>query len=306
MTIQPVVDAHVHFWHPDEVYIPWISGTEHKDAKEYAQEAKRVGVHYVIYVETNVDSHHGLVEAEWINRYADSLTASATFGGIGGIVAFAPVHQGRHVSSYLRTLIRLVGTKLKGVRYLIQDSSGDPKRVCHPDFVQGVQILGQHNLSFDLTINCNDCPEQFPPLKELVGQCPLVQFVLDHMAKPPCDSQPGEAAFEFWKSEMEALARYENVCCKLSGLLTELKKEHKRSKAAMTKQLTPFIQVARDCFGPDRLMFGSDWPMCTLAASWQEWFEVLSDIVDHWTNEDKQKLFVTNAVRIYRLQSPTV
>ncbi|CEG84443.1 hypothetical protein RMATCC62417_18245 [Rhizopus microsporus] len=105
---------------------------------------------------------------------------------------------------------------------------------------------------------------------------------------------------------MEALARYENVCCKLSGLLTELKKGHKQSKAAMIKQLTPFIQVARDCFGPDRLMFGSDWPMCTSAASWQEWFEVLSDIVDHWTNEDKQKLFVTNAVRIYRLQSPTV
>ncbi|CAO3692417.1 unnamed protein product [Rhizopus microsporus] len=276
MTIQPVVDAHVHFWHPDEVYIPWIS----------------VDIHYAIYVETNVDPHHGLVEADWISRYADSLTTSAAFGGIGGIVAFAPVHQGRHVSSYLRTLIRLIGTKLKGVRNLVQDPSSDPKRVCHPDFVQGVQILGQHNLSFDLTINCKGCPEQFPPLKELVGQCPLVQFVLDHMAKPPCDCQPGEAAFEFWKSEMEALARYDNMCCKVSGLLTELKKEHK--------------QIARDCFGLDRLIFGSDWPMCTLAASWQEWFEVLSEIVDHWTNEDKQKLFVTNAVRIYRLQSPTV
>lgn len=194
-------------------------------------------IHYAIYVETNVDPHHGLVEADWISRYADSLTTSAAFGGIGGIVAFAPVHQGRHVSSYLRTLIRLIGTKLKGVRNLVQDPSSDPKRVCHPDFVQGVQILGQHNLSFDLTINCKGCPEQFPPLKELVGQCPLVQFVLDHMAKPPCDCQPGEAAFEFWKSEMEALARYDNMCCKVSGLLTELKKEHKQSKAAMIKQL---------------------------------------------------------------------
>ncbi|KAG1152668.1 hypothetical protein G6F37_007780 [Rhizopus arrhizus] len=302
MTIQTIIDAHVHFWHPDKVYIPWISGTKHKDAIEYREQVKKVGVFRAIYVETDVDPHHGLVEADWISEYASDLGEASCFGGIGGIVAYAPVHQGEHVKGYLRTLTRLVGPRLKGVRHLIQDPSSDPNRICHPDFIQGVQMLKEYNLSFDLTINCNECPLQFPPLQTLVSQCPLVRFILDHMGKPPCDSQPGDARFEFWKSQIIALAANENVYCKISGLVTELKKkENKASKETMIKQFKPFIDVVYTYFGSDRIMFGGDWPICESSATWQEWVEILTEITNPWPDEDKQKLFVTNALDIYKL-----
>ncbi|KAG1460947.1 hypothetical protein G6F56_005831 [Rhizopus delemar] len=304
MTIQTIIDAHIHFWHPDRVYIPWVADSKYKDATEYAKKVEENGVYRAIYVETNVDPHHGLVEADWISQYAEKIS-SPSFGGIAGIVAYAPVQQGQHVDGYLRTLTRLVGPRLKGVRHLIQDSSSDPNRICHPDFLLGVQTLGKYNLSFDLTINSNACPEQFPPLQILVAQCPQVQFVLDHMGKPPCESKPSEPVFEFWKSQIEALAKHKHVSCKVSGLVTELK--NNRSKDALVKQLEPFVNVVYACFGPDRIMFGSDWPICESGATWQTWMDVITEITRHWPSKDKHKLFVTNAIRIYRLhdlQSP--
>ncbi|KAF1797402.1 hypothetical protein V8B55DRAFT_1516403 [Mucor lusitanicus] len=302
-----IVDAHVHFWHPDKVNVSWVRGSAfdtHKDAVEYSEQVEKVHVEKAVYVETDVDCYHGLVEADWITHYAEQLQSTEVFGGIGGIVAFAPVHQGDHVDGYLRTLMRITNSRLKGVRYLIQDPTKDPQRVLHGDFVRGVQLLESYNLSFDLNINCNDSPEQFPPLKSLVAQCPRVQFVLDHMGKPPCDSQPGDARFEFWKEQMQDLSRLDNVYCKVSGLITEFKADDHKTQAQVAQWLKPFIQVARDSFGVDRLMFGGDWPVIELSKydlKWQQWLEILCDIVKDWTEEDKAKLFVANATRFYKL-----
>ncbi|KAI9245063.1 hypothetical protein BY458DRAFT_560865 [Sporodiniella umbellata] len=263
-----IVDAHVHFWHPDKVYLPWLTDNQYRDATEYAEKVKESGVSQAVYVETDVDPYHSMVEADWISRYAGK-TRSSLFGGITGIVAYAPVHQGSHVKGYLSTLIRLVGPRLKGVRHLLQDIASDPSRMCHPDFLLGVQALESFNLSFDITINTNACPEQFPPLQTLVAQCPSVEFVLDHMGKPPCETMPDQAAFEFWRLQIEALAKYPNVNCKVSGLVTELK--ICRSESELVKQLKPFVNVVYTSFGPDRIMFGGDWPLCESNASWQLW-----------------------------------
>lgn len=302
-----IIDAHVHFWHPDKVNVSWVKGSAfdtHKDAVDYSEKVKKAHVVKAVYVETDVDCYHGLVEADWITQYAEQLQSTEVFGGIGGIVAFAPVHQGDQVDGYLRTLMHITNSRLKGVRYLIQDPSKDPQRILDADFVRGVQLLESYNLSFDLNINCNDSPEQFPPLKTLVAQCPRVQFVLDHMGKPPCDSQPGDARFEFWKEQMYDLSKLDNVSCKVSGLITEFKIDDQKTQNQVVQLLRPFIQVAKDTFGIDRLMFGGDWPICELAKyelKWQQWLEILSEIIKDWTEEEKDKLFVINATQFYKL-----
>ncbi|KAF7721245.1 hypothetical protein EC973_005008 [Apophysomyces ossiformis] len=295
-----IIDTHVHFWHPDKVFIPWLQGVpqshQRMDADQYSKEVKNIRVCGAIYVEVDADPYHALVEADWIAQYARQLKPSKSFGGIQGIVAHAPIHQGRSVTAYLQLLVRLVGDRLRGIRYITQDPALDPRRMTDTAFIVGTQSLEQFGLSLDLVINSRAAPEQFPPLRELVSQCPRVQFVLDHMAKPPCDSQPGEAAFERWKSEMLTLGQSENVACKVSGLVTE------STKQPSADQLRPFVEVAVQAFGKDRIMFGGDWPVCESVAKWQKWVELLSEIVKDWSAEDKHKLFVTNAVRIYRLR----
>lgn len=294
-----IIDAHVHFWHPDKVFIPWVSinpdFNKHTDAERYSKEISPHRVAGAVYVETDVEPTQGLVEADWICKYAESLNRNALFGGVVAIVAYAPVNQGVHVRNYLRLLSQLAGERLRGVRYLIQDPALDPQRVLQPEFVQGIQVLEEFGLSFDLNINCRADPAQFPPLVKLVAQCPNIQFILDHMAKPPCDSQPGSEAFEYWKENIFALAQFPNVACKVSGLVTE-------TNTPTVQQLKPFVQVVREAFGADRLMFGGDWPVCEGATRWRVWFELLTEIVQDWSDQDRHALFVSNAKRIYRIK----
>lgn len=303
-----IVDSHVHFWQPDKVNVPWVKNgrfDKRKDAIEYAEQVKLAGVKQAVYVETDVDQYHKLVEAEWIYQYSQEIPVSDAFGGIGGIVAFAPVQQGDHVQGYLRTLVRVTGGTdgiLKGVRCLLQDPSLDPNRILKPEFIRGIQCLESFKLSFDICIDCRSAPNQFPPIQQLVVQCPRVQFILDHMGKPPCDSQPGDTEFEFWKQQMIQLSSNSNVSCKISGLVTELSTSHDGRQSDDVGKLRPFIQVALDAFGIDRVMYGGDWPVCEVASTtWQSWLEILSEIVKHWSEDDKEKLFVTNATRIYKL-----
>lgn len=296
-----IIDSHVHFWDPQEMYIPHLDSTpqlkQRKMAEEYAHAVKDTRVKAAVYIETDVGPCHKLAEAAWIQNYATQLKDTAEFGGFKAIVAYCPVHQGRVATqSYLRMLTNLMEPShlLRGVRHLIQDPNTDPEHVAEPSFVQGVQVLADYGLSFELNIDCHAAPAQFPPLLKLVAQCPRVQFMLDHMAKPPCDALPGTPIFDHWKFNMFKLAEFDNVVCKVSGLVTE-------TSTWTVAQLRPFVQVARDAFGIDRLLFGGDFPVCELATSWQTWLDLLSGCIDDWSEEDKQKLFVTNAARVYRL-----
>ena len=309
-----VIDSHVHFWDPKCVHISWLEGEPHfnnkRTGEQYVAEIhEKTQVKAAVYVEVDANPTHGLVEANWITQYAkqfgdnkknnkplDSIESTEKFGGIQAIVAYAPVHQGAQaVDPYLQLLLKLTDERLRGIRYLIQDPTLDPERVSSPTFASGVRTLAKYGLSFDLNINCHVVPAQFPPLISLVQQCPEVTFILDHMAKPPCDATADEPAFKFWQDNMQALAKFPNVYCKVSGLVTE-------TTQWTVEQLKPFVEVAKNTFGIDRLMFGGDWPIVENAVSWHTWLELLSDIVEDWSNEDKNKLFVENATRIYRLK----
>ncbi|SAM03813.1 hypothetical protein [Absidia glauca] len=305
--ITQIIDTHIHFWQPGQVHIPWVKGTQFdddKDARHYSAAVAGVGVRQGVYVETDVDVRHGLVEAAWIHDYSKRLTSSEWFGGLGAVVAFAPVDQGATaMRPYLRLLRHLVGPDLlRGVRFLLQGIEAPYQRMLSPDLVSGLRVLGEDEfgLLFELVIDCHRQPAQFDTLLALVRQCPSVSFVLDHMGKPPCASRPGSEPFEHWATCMKALAGCSNVvACKVSGLLTELDGDASMISA---QQLGPFVQVAKESFGVDRLVFGGDWPVCEAqGASWQQWVDVLVEIVHDWDPQDQTQLFVTNAQRLYKL-----
>lgn len=294
-----IIDNHVHLWEPDKVYIPWLNNVEklnkRRDVVDYFNQT--TNVKSIIYVETDVDSYHSLVEANWISNVGYDQQ-------IEGFVLFAPIPQGEQVKNYIELLLQITNHKLKGVRYLMQDPNRYKEIKSNPiSFIKGVQCLEKYGLSFDITINCNEYPEQFEIVHLLVSQCPRVRFILDHMGKPPCDTKPGDARFEYWSTNIKMLAEHDNVYCKISGIVTELKSSYP-SKTAIIQQLSPFVQVVKEAFGHERVLFGSDWPICELSNNnldWSNWLEILCEIIKDWTEEEKESLFVTNAIQFYRL-----
>lgn len=301
-----LIDSHVHFWDPDSVHVPWV----HKAGGEFArarlvpeyrtQVPERIDVEGVVFVEADVEPTQGLVEAKWIHEYAKQLSSISGFGGIAGLVVYAPVNQGKHVVNYLDLLKSTVDFRhVKGIRYLLENPDRDPSIPSSQIFIQGVQALASYGLSFDININCHDCPDQFPPIIELVKQCPQVQFILDHMAKPPISANAGDKRFEWWKSHIQAIAQYPNVACKISGAITEIDEPHGLPTA---DQLEQCLHVVVDAFGYDRIMAGGDWPVVERKhGTLQAWFELLESVTSHWSHVDQDKLWADNAKRVYRL-----
>jgi L-fuconolactonase len=178
-------------------------------------------------------------------------------------------------------------TLVKGIRRLIQ---GEDIDFCiQPNFMNGVKTLARYGLSFDICI----FHPQLANAIRLVEQCPNVQFILDHIGKPDIKNQ----LFEPWKQEIKILAEFPNVYCKISGLVTEANHEN-----WTPADLQPYIEHVIDCFGFDRVIYGSDWPVSTLASDYLLWVRTLQEAVSESTPEELKKLFHDNAIKFYRLQ----
>jgi L-fuconolactonase len=173
------------------------------------------------------------------------------------------------------------------VRRLIQGET-DPDFCRRPAFVEGVRKLASHGLSFDLCVY----HYQLPAVIELVRQVPEVSFVLDHIGKPNIAGGQREP----WKTHIATLARLENVACKLSGVATEAD-----WKNWTTADLRPYLDHVLAVFGCRRLMFGSDWPVSTLAIDYGRWLEIAQEATIGCSRDEQRELFWGTAERFYRL-----
>ncbi len=178
--------------------------------------------------------------------------------------------------------------RVKGVRRLIQ-SEADPGFCLQPEFIKGVQGLAAYGLSFDICIS----HAQLANAIEMVRRCPGVTCVLDHIAKP--DIRNG--LMQPWKRQMREMADLPNVHCKLSGMVTEA--DHAHWTGA---DLQPYIDHVLDCFGLDRVLFGGDWPVVTLASTYTRWVETAGQALAGCSEGERKKLFCDNAKRVYRLE----
>ena len=278
----PVVDSHLHLWDPGRLKYPWHKDVPALNRKFLPQDYKRahgnIEVKRMVFVQCEVDRDQSSDEVAFVTELA------AAEPRIQGIVAFAPLENGLAAKEDLASLAR--NTLVKGIRRLIQ--SEDDGFCLQPKFIEGVQMLPDFGFTFDICIYHSQLADAI----KMVKRCPKVKFVLDHIGKPDIKS----GTIEPWKSELKELASLENVHCKLSGLITEA--DHRSWKP---QDLEPYLVQAIECFGHDRLMFGGDWPVSTLAGSWQQWHAALGNHLATDSETDQLKVFHDNASSFYRL-----
>lgn len=278
----PVVDAHVHFWDPAALDYPWLEGLPalHRPflPTDYRETVGAVPVEAVVFVEANPRPDQGLAEARFVERLADAEPRLA------GIVAFVDLADAHGLDRRLDALLQV--RRLVGVRHNIQ---GNPPGFClQPSFVEGVREVGRRGLAFDLCAT----HDQLGEVVELVRRCPETRMVLDHCGKPAIR----EGLREPWAEWIERLARFERVECKLSGLLTEADPEGWRGE-----ELLPYAAHVAACFGTGRLMYGSDWPVLTLAGGYSEWYHFTRRFAGGWDREELARFYSGNALRFYDL-----
>jgi L-fuconolactonase len=282
-----IVDAHVHFWDPATLHYPWLDEIPSLDRAflpaDYRAAAAEIPISRMMFVEANCQPDEARREVAWIERLAEAEPR------IVGIVAFADVAEGLGAGSLElgRTLDVLARSPLvKGIRQNIQ---GQRAGFCvQPAFVEGVREVGRRGLTFDLCAT----HDQLSEVVQLVRQCPDTRFVLDHGGKPAIRNRRADP----WRGDVAALAAHDNVSCKLSGLLTEAAAEGWRDD-----DLLPYANHVVEIFGTERLMYGSDWPVLTLAGSYCDWYGFTERFTAAWSAGDRSHFYEGNAARVYGL-----
>ena len=278
----PIVDTHVHLWHPKQLRYPWLKDVPNLNRpfllQDYSDAHQDLNIESIVFVQCDTHPDDGLKETTWVTSLA------AVEPKIKGIVAWAPLEEGEQVAPFVEKLAE--ESLVKGIRRLIQ--SEDIDFCIQPNFVKGVKTLSRFNLSFDLCI----FHPQLSNTISLVEQCPNVQFILDHIGKPDIKNQ----LFDPWKQEITQLASFENVYCKISGLVTEA--DH---NSWTPEDLQPYIEHVLEAFSFDRVIYGSDWPVSTLASDYPRWVQTLKDVVSGCSTDELNKLFHDNAIEFYRL-----
>ena len=283
----PIIDAHVHLWEFLQFPRPWLDTLPKLNRPfvlaDYQDQTTGLAITGMVFVETDVAASYALLEARWAVSLAQSDPR------LQGVVAAAPLEDELQVRSYLEALSAL-GPLVKGVRRNLQDEQ-DPEFCLSRNIVQGVRLLTEYGFSFDICIR----HDQLPAVTTLVRQGPAVFFVLDHLGKPPIR----EGQLDPWRDQLAALAALPNVACKISGLVTEAD-----LRQWQPDDLAPYVAHALAVFGPNRVLFGSDWPVVTLASSYQRWVETLDALTIHLSLDHRRLLWGENARHWYRL--PTI
>ena len=280
----PIVDSHVHLWDPHRFRMPWLDDNARLrqpfGLTEFVEHTDGLPVEAIVYLQVDVTPAYGLLEATWAADQAERDSR------VAGVVAWAPLEDGMVARSYLDVLAKL-GKPLKGIRRLIQ-SEPDPDFHVRADFLDGLRLLPKYGLSFDICIR----HDQLARSIDMVRACPETAFVLDHLAKPDVKGH----RLEPWRAQMAELAELPNVVCKVSGLVTEADHAH-----WTPAELEPYVAHVLAVFGEDRVLFGGDWPVVTMAASYRQWVTTLDQFTSNLRPIPRQKLWADNARRVYRL-----
>ena len=281
-----IVDSHVHFWDPEVLHYPWLTGVPplHRAflPRDYAAATGQIPIGRMVFVEANCRADEAGREVEFVERLVRAEPRLA------GIVAFVDLAQGigTRGSGLGKTLDALSRSpRVKGMRQNIQ---GQPAGFCRqPAFVEGVREVGRRGLVFDLCAT----HDQLGEVVDLVRDCPDTRFVLDHCGKPAIRDR----GFEAWSADVTRLAAYENVCCKLSGLLTEA------GATWCLEDLVPYAARVVECFGSERVLYGSDWPVLTLAGDYGSWYGFTQRFTQGWSVAERSGFYADNAARVYDL-----
>ncbi|APW59702.1 hypothetical protein BSF38_01133 [Paludisphaera borealis] len=279
----PIIDTHVHLWEPAKQRLLWLEKGSELDRNalwdDYLKAAAGLDVVKAVYMEVDVDPSQHEAEARMVLdqcRKGDTALCAAVIGGRPAFEGFA---------AYIEPLAK--DPAVKGVRQVLHGPPTPAGYCLQEAFVKGVRRLGELGLCFDLCMRHAELADG----AKLIEQATGTRFVLDHCGNPPVF---GDLAA--WKRDVDRIAALPNVVGKVSGIVASAK-----GRSWKADDLAPVIHHMIEAFGPDRVMFGGDWPVCTLGAPLRDWVNALSEIVRDRKAEDQRKLFHDNAAKFYRL-----
>jgi len=276
------IDAHQHLWRYSPEEYPWIGTGMERIARDFlVADLEAVARPEGFAGSVAVQARQSLAETRWLLE----LAASHPF--IRGVVGWVDLRSERVGEQLAEFADRRVYPTFVGVRHVVQDEP-DPRFLSGAAFVRGLRQLPTFGLTYDLLLY----PTQLPAASELAGMLPGQPFILDHLAKPRVKT--GEIAE--WRRDIEALARHDNVSCKVSGLVTEA--AWQGWKAA---DFRPYLDVVLAAFGPERLMVGSDWPVCLVAGSYADVVGIAREFFSCLTPAEQAEVAGGTARRIYGL-----
>jgi L-fuconolactonase len=282
----PIIDTHQHLWDLKKFKLAWVKEGDplaHSHTPvEYAEATKGLNVVKTVYMEVDVVPEQQQAEAD----YVIDLCKSGKTPMAAAVVSGRPASEG--FAKYVR---QFKGSPyVKGIRQVIHVDSTPPGYSVKKEFIKGIQLLGDLGLSFDICIRPADLPDAI----KLVDECPGTRFILDHCGNGKVKATEKDRAQ--WKKDMETLGKKKNLVSKVSGIVASAEKGKWK-----TDDLAPLVNHTIDCFGWDRVMFGGDWPVCTLAATYKQWVEALKEIVKDRKEVEQKKLFHDNAAKFYGL-----
>ena len=295
----PIVDTHEHLWDLSRFRLPWLKSGEplcrSYVPKDYQEASAGLNIVKSVYMEVDMDPADEVAEAESVIAICRGRATPMRGAVIGG----RPANE-----RFRKYMLPFKGSPyIKGVRQILRSSAELRLLAAPDDLVRGLRLLGEWGMCFDLCIP----PTALADGARLIGRCPETRFVLDHCGNAdPKVFRPGERSSdphlrpthdpEQWRRDMQQIARYKNVVCKISGIVSQLV-----PGKWTPDDLAPIVDHCLDTFGPERVMFAGDWPVCTQGASLRQWVEALKAIVTRRGLIDQRRLFHDNAVRFYGL-----
>jgi L-fuconolactonase len=279
-----MIDAHHHLWRLDQpapFNYAWLDAPQNAAIRRdflpehLAPHLQAAGVERSILVQTQ----HNLAE----NRWALALAERHDF--VAGVVGWVDLASDACEAELLEFKDH---PKFVGVRHVVQDEPDDDF-IVRPDVLRGLKVLEKHGVPFDLLFYV----KHLHHVPNLVRQLPELPMVIDHLSKPHIKDK----RLDDWLPHFQAAAKFPTVYCKLSGMVTEADWQHWTAD-----DLKPYVQTALELFGPERLMFGSDWPVCELAGSYERVLAALNEALGPISPAERQAIFGTTAQRFYRLR----
>jgi predicted TIM-barrel fold metal-dependent hydrolase len=277
-----IVDAHQHLWDLDRLPYSWTSSKPKLNRSfrmsDYIEATKGCEVVKSVHVEADVDEAFMLDETLSILAIAERSD-----NPLSGVVAAARPEN----DDFQEYLQKIAGHPLlKGVRRILHTEADELSTTT--TFVENLRSLEDYGLSFDICV----LARQLPLAVKLVEKCPQVNFILDHCGNPDIKARD----YEHWRNWIGEIAGFPNIVCKVSGIVVNTDPEN-----WTTEDLRPAVEHVIESFGWDRVLFGSDWPVCTLAATFKQWVDALMYLTRDSGEENQRKLFWENAERAYRL-----
>ena len=277
-----VVDAHQHFWDPERAELPWMTPDLAALRRAFGPEDLRPlldeeGIDYSIFVQARNE----------VEETLDHLRLAQEVDFLTGVVGWADLTDPGLEEKIGQLRDAPGGAALVGIRHLVQDEP-DPNWLLRPDVGRGLEIIARADLTYDLLVR----PPQLPAAVEVARRHDELRLILDHIGKPPIAS----GDMEPWATHMAGLAGLDHVACKMSGMITEAD-----WRSWTPAHLAPYVERVITWFGEDRLLFGSDWPVCLLGGSYHQVRAALDKVLAGVSPTVRAKIYGENALRLYRL-----